>query len=105
MIEKQHLQEAFKFALAMGLSYMVALWMDWEHPLWAGFSVLTCSLATADASLERGLLRLGGTIGGCILGLSLVALFNANPLAMYFAVLCVVVVCSTLAYSTHFWFA
>ena len=105
MTRTQHLQEAFKFALAMGLSYMVALWMDWEHPLWAGFSVLTCSLATADASLERGLLRLGGTIGGCVLGLLLVALFNDSPLAMYLAVLCVIVACSTFAYSTHFWFA
>lgn len=105
MTRLYHLQEAFKFALALGLSYLVALWMDWEHPMWAGFSVVTCSLATTGASLQRGILRLLGTITGCGLGLLLVAFFSQNPLGAYLAVLFLVVVCTTGMILTRYWYA
>jgi len=75
--QTQDWQEAFKFALALGLSYMAALSMNWTHPLWAAFSVMTCSLATEGASLGRGILRLAGTLAGCVLGIVLVALVAA----------------------------
>jgi len=100
-----HLREALKFSLALGLTYTVALWMDWPYPLWAGFSVLTCSLATAGASLERGLLRLIGTMVGCVLGLLLVIFFNDSALALYLAVLVILVTCSLGTLTSRFWFA
>lgn len=106
MQERLHnLREAFKFSLALGLSYAIALWMDWPFPLWAGFSVLTCSLATAGASFERGLLRLVGTMIGCGLGLLLVIFFNDSALACYLAVLVILVTCALGTLTSRYWYA
>lgn len=53
---------ALKTALAMVLAYGVALSMDWDNPYWAGFAVAFCSLSTVGESLNKGLLRLSGTL-------------------------------------------
>ena len=55
---------ATKTALAMVLAYGVALSMDWDNPDWAGFAVAFCSLSTVGESLNKGLLRLSGTLLG-----------------------------------------
>src|SRR5262249_28769546 len=53
----------------------IALSMDWSHPYWAGFSVAFCTLSTVNESLEKGLLRLAGTVVGSMAALTLIALF------------------------------
>ena len=57
---------AMKTALAMVLAYGVALSMDWDNPYWAGFSVAFCFLSTVGESLNKGLLRLSGTLLGSL---------------------------------------
>jgi hypothetical protein len=66
---------AMKTALAMVLAYGVALSMDWDKPYWAGFAVAFCSLSSVGESLNKGLLRLSGTLLGSLAALTLIALF------------------------------
>jgi hypothetical protein len=103
--QTQHWQEAFKFALALGLSYMAALSMNWTHPLWAAFSVMTCSLATEGASLERGILRLVGTLAGCTLGIVLVTLVGDSRWLMFSVELLIIMICTAGAVVSRFWHA
>jgi transcriptional regulator GlxA family with amidase domain len=44
---------SLKFALAMVITYAIALSMDWEKPVWAGLSVAFCSLATTGESIRQ----------------------------------------------------
>jgi hypothetical protein len=66
---------AIKTALAVVLAYGVALSMDWEKPYWAAFTVAFCSLSTVGESLNKGLLRLSGTLLGGVAAITLIALF------------------------------
>src|SRR5215471_13189207 len=66
---------ALKTALAMVLAYGVALSMDWDNPHWAGFAVAFCGLSTVGESLNKGLLRLCGTLLGGLAASTLIALF------------------------------
>src|SRR5262252_4105458 len=66
---------ATKTALAMVLAYGVALSMDWDKPYWAGFAVAFCGLSTVGESLNKGLLRLCGTLLGGLAAFTLIALF------------------------------
>jgi len=68
-------KDAFKVALAMAITYGIALSMDWEKPFWAGLSVAFCSLATTGESLNRGVHRAVGTFLAGVATLTLVALF------------------------------
>ena len=66
---------AIKTALATVLAYGVALSMDWENAHWAAFAVAFCSLSTVGESLNKGLLRLSGTLLGSLAAFTLIALF------------------------------
>jgi hypothetical protein len=66
---------ATKTALAMVLAYGVALSMDWHNAYWAGFAVAFCSLSTVGESLNKGLLRLCGTLLGGLVALTLISMF------------------------------
>ena len=68
-------KEAIKTALAMVITYGIALAMDWDKPFWAGFSVIFCSLATAGESIDRGIQRVVGTLIAGVVTLALLALF------------------------------
>ena len=57
-------KEAIKTALAMALVYFIALKVSWMNPSWAGFAVAMVSLAAAGLSIQKGLLRIAGTIPG-----------------------------------------
>ena len=66
---------AIKTALATVLAYGVALSMDWDHAYWAAFAVAFCTLSTVGESLNKGLLRLSGTLLGSLVAVTLIALF------------------------------
>ena len=66
---------AIKTALATVLAYGVALSMNWENAHWAAFAVAFCTLSTAGESLNKGLLRLSGTVLGSLAAFTLIALF------------------------------
>ena len=66
---------AIKTALATVLAYGVALSMDWKDAHWAAFAVAFCTLSTVGESLNKGLLRLSGTLVGSVAAITLIALF------------------------------
>jgi uncharacterized membrane protein YccC len=75
MAPSDRVKTAMRTALAMVLAYGIALSMDWSHPYWAAFSVAFCTLSTVNESLDKGLLRLAGTLVGSVAALTLIALF------------------------------
>lgn len=62
MILSKKAKEAIKTALAMTIAYGIALQMDWEKPMWAGFAVAFISLATVGQSVNQGIMRMLGTL-------------------------------------------
>ena len=68
-------KEAIKTALAMTIAYGVALAMDWDNPSWAGVAVAVISLATVGQSLNKGAMRMLGTLLAFVVSLTLIALF------------------------------
>jgi uncharacterized membrane protein YccC len=68
-------KEAIKTALAMAIAYGIALQMDWDKPYWAGFAVAVISLATAGQSLNKGAMRMLGTLLTTVVALIFIALF------------------------------
>jgi uncharacterized membrane protein YccC len=69
-------KEAVKTGLAMAIAYGIALSMNWEKPYWAGLAVALISLATFGQSLNKGALRMFGTLVTTVVALILIALFT-----------------------------
>lgn len=68
------LKEAIKTALAFALVFGIAMRLDWMSPSWAGWAVAVVALPTAGESIQKGLLRVVGTIPGCLAALIIQAL-------------------------------
>jgi uncharacterized membrane protein YccC len=60
MILSRKAKEAIKLALALTIPYGIALKMNWDKPLWAGFAVAFVSLATIGQSFNKAALRMFG---------------------------------------------
>ena len=67
--------EAIKTSLAIVIAYAIPLQLGWEKPFWAAFAVLMISMDTAGQSLNKGALRMLGTLVAGVVALSLSALF------------------------------
>ena len=91
----RRLKEAFKTALAMVLAYGIALSWDWMNPHWAGFAVAMISLPTAGQSVEKGAMRMLGTLVASIAALTLIALY---PQDRWLFMACVSVYVAICAY-------
>ena len=100
-------KEAFKTALAMVLAYGIALSWGWENPHWAGIAVAMISLPTAGQSIEKGAMRLLGTLVGSFAALTLIALY---PQDRWFFMTCASIYIGFCAYMIprtrydYFWF-
>jgi hypothetical protein len=68
-------KESIKTALAMTITYGIALSMDWDKPYWGGFAVAFVSLSTIGQSINKAALRLLGTLLAVAVALALIALF------------------------------
>jgi uncharacterized membrane protein YccC len=68
-------KESIKTALAMTIAYGIALSLDWDKPMWAGFAVAFVSLSSSGQSLNKAALRMVGTLIAVVVSLSLIALF------------------------------
>ena len=68
-------KEAIQTALAFSTAYGLALSWNWEKPMWAGFTVAFCSLATIGQSFIKAMLRLLGTMVATAAALLFIALF------------------------------
>ncbi len=62
MILSTRTKNAIKPALAVTIAYAISLGMGWENPYWAGFAVAMISLSTAGQSLNKGAMRMLGTL-------------------------------------------
>lgn len=87
-------KEAFKVALAMALTYFIALSMNWGKPFWAGLSVAFCCLATSGESVNRGLHRTIGTAWSGVAALVLLALFPQDRWPFLFAMSAFLALCT-----------
>ncbi|MCD6188049.1 MAG: FUSC family protein, partial [Desulfuromusa sp.] len=76
MILSRRVKESIKTALAMAIAYAIALQVGWDRPYWAAFAVGMISLPAAGASLNKGALRMLGTLVAGVVALILVGLFS-----------------------------
>ena len=69
------LKEAIKFALAFALVYGIALKVNWLSPSWAGWSVVAIAATSGGGeSLQKGFLRIWGTILASLVGIAIISL-------------------------------
>jgi len=68
-------KEAIKTGLAMAISYGLALQLGWDKPSWAGIAVAMISLSTAGQSLNKGAMRMLGTLVALAAALTFLAIF------------------------------
>jgi uncharacterized membrane protein YccC len=100
-------KDAFKMALAMVIAYAIALSQGWGTPFWAGFAVAFCGLTGVGESLNKGMLRVFGTLFGAVMGLALLALFPQDRWAFMLAMSLFVAFCTYMMGGTtrwYFWF-
>jgi uncharacterized membrane protein YgaE (UPF0421/DUF939 family) len=71
-------KEAIKTGLAMAISYGIALRLGWENPKWAGMAVAMISLSTAGQSLNKGAMRMLGTLVALVAAFAFLALFSQD---------------------------
>jgi hypothetical protein len=68
-------KHSLKTGLAVVVAYAVALYMDWDKPIWAGYTAASISLDTTGQSIQKGLNRISGALAGSIAGFILLAFF------------------------------
>ncbi|MEJ2197685.1 MAG: FUSC family protein, partial [Desulfuromonadales bacterium] len=103
----QRFKDAFKIAVAIVVTYAIALSQGWGTPFWAGFAVAFCGLTTVGDSLNKGLQRVFGTIFGAAIALALLALCPQDRWAFMIALSLLVAFFNYMMGSTtrwYFWF-
>ena len=75
MVLSPRFKHAFKTALAVVIAYAIALYMDWDKPIWAGYTAASISLDATGQSIQKGLNRIAGGMVGSIVGFILLAFF------------------------------
>ncbi|WP_226703013.1 FUSC family protein [Microbulbifer elongatus] len=99
-------REALKTALALVLTYWIALQANWDKPMWAGLAVALVSLDSLGLSLNKGLMRMLGTLVAAVVALVLVGLFPQDRWLFMAALSMWVGCCTYLALGSsraYFW--
>jgi hypothetical protein len=79
-------RHAFKTALSLTLAYLIPMSMGWPQPETAAITVmLITATGLASDSLQKGVMRVLGTVAGAIIGLTLIALFPQERLSYLLA--------------------
>ncbi|MCQ8240175.1 FUSC family protein [Rhizosaccharibacter radicis] len=78
--------EAVRLAVTAIIALFLAMGLELDAPHWAGWTVLSVTLATRGASLRKSLWRAGGTLVGVAVALLLVANFAQATLAFDVAI-------------------
>ena len=100
-------KEAIKTGLAMAIAFGIALGMGWENPHWAGFAVAVISLSTTGQSLNKGAMRMLGTLVAAVVALALLALFPQDRWLLMIALSVYVAACTYMLTGKtrqYFWF-
>lgn len=95
---------ALQTALAMVLAYGIALAMDWDKPMWAGFAVAFCGLGSVGESLNKGALRVLGTLLAVPLALGLLSLFPQDRWAFLCSLSLWTAFCTYMMGTTSRWY-
>ena len=100
-------KESIKTALAMTIAYGIALSLDWDRPMWAGFAVAFISLPTVGQSLNKAAMRMLGTFLGVGVAFIIIAL-TAQERWHFIILLAVYIgICTYMMSGTkhnYFWF-
>src|SRR5271168_993022 len=72
---------AVRLALTSVVALYLAMLLELDRPEWAGWTVLSVSLATRASSLQKSLWRGVSSIIGCVIALTLTANFAQSTLA------------------------
>ena len=87
-------KESIKTALAMTIAYGIALSLDWDKAMWAGFTVAMISLSTIGQSINKAALRVLGTLVAVVVSLTLLAWFPQDRWLLIVSVVALVGVCT-----------
>jgi len=100
-------KHAFRTALAVVIAYAIALYMDWDKPIWAGYTAASISLDGTGQSIQKGLNRITGAVVGSIFGFILLAFFIQDRWLFYLFLSLHVAVCTYFSFGTqrynYFW--
>ena len=100
-------KHAFKTALAVVIAYAIALYMDWDKPIWAGYTAASISLDVTGESIQKGLNRITGAVVGSIAGFVLLAFFIQDRWLFFLFLSLHVAVCTYFSFGTerynYFW--
>ena len=80
----------------MTIAYGIALAMDWDKPMWAGFAVAFISLSTVGQSLNKGAMRMLGTLFAVVVSLTILSLFPQDRWGLMAALSVFVGLCTYL---------
>jgi len=106
-LSSETVRHALRVALAMVIAFYVSLSLGWERPAWAGLAVALCSLSTTGESVNKGLLRILGTLLAGSVALLLNALFPQDRWAYLLSATTYIGFCTyMMGHSTrwYFWF-
>jgi uncharacterized membrane protein YgaE (UPF0421/DUF939 family) len=85
------LHYALKTALSLTLAYLIPMGLGWPQPQTAATTVmLIAATGLVSDSLQKGVMRVVGTVVGAIIGLTLIAIFPQDRMTYLLAVSCVV---------------
>jgi uncharacterized membrane protein YgaE (UPF0421/DUF939 family) len=92
---------AIKTSLSLTLAYMIPMALGWPQPQTAAITVMLIAATGAlSESLQKGVLRVIGTLAGAAIGLTLIALFPQDRM-LYLAALSVVIPVILYLYSAY----
>lgn len=87
-------QLPLKVALALTLAIVTALWLGWDRPYWAAFSVLVMAVTeTTGHSLKKGRHRIIGTVSGVLVAFVLAGHFAQEPSLMLLSYILYAAIC------------
>ena len=78
----------------MTIAFGIALSMDWEKPMWTGFTVAMISLSTIGQSINKAALRTVGTLAAALVGLTMIAWFAQDRWLLILSMVVLVGVCT-----------
>jgi hypothetical protein len=100
-------KHASKTALAVVIGYAIALYMDWDKPIWAGYTAASISLDATGQSIQKGLNRIAGGLVGSLAGFVLLAFFIQDRWLFFTFFSLHLAVCTYFSFGTerhnYFW--
>ena len=100
-------KHALKTALAVVIAYAIALYMDWDKPIWAGWTAASVSLDATGQSIQKGLNRLAGAVVGSLAGFVLLAFFIQDRWLFFLFFSLYLAVCTYFSFGSerynYFW--